>query len=310
MNKLLEAIKRNTALKVFSVVIAVLLWALVHMSSTEVDQTIVEVPIVITGEADINSEGFVISSPPKKMTTKLTISATRSYMNTTFDPASLTAYVDVSNTKAVGDYTLNVGVKNEDSNIKIENKSPNAISLYVDRIITTKKPVKLSYDGTMNPDYYIDKDNIVISPENATVKVPELISSKISEVVVHLDMTNVRAEIYNEFEGIAVDSRGEEVTDKFLKIADEKITVRIPILKRKSVPIVIRNLPSGLQYNLNTDRVELAGKESQMDDITQIDGYINDYDPTVENASYTVTLKLPEEVLLTEDETVKLYVVD
>ena len=268
-----------------------------------------EVPISITGEADINSEGYVISAAPKNLKTNLTISTKRSYLNT-FDPGTLSAYVDVSTAKAVGDYSFPVRVRSEDGNITVVSKSPSTVSLYVDRIISTQKPIKLSYDGTMNPDYYIDKNNIVISPEMATIKVPELVESKIAEVVVHLDMTNVKSEIYNEFSGVAVDSKGEEVTDKFLKITNEAITVQVPVLKRKTVPIVIKNLPDDLTFNLNSEQIEIAGKEALIDSITQVDGYINDYDPEQTNASYTVTLKLPDDIITTEDKTIKLYVVD
>lgn len=210
MKSFLEAIKHNTALKIFSLILAILLWAFVQLAQNpELSYDAYEIPITITGEADINSEGYVISATPKNLKTNLTISTKRSYLNT-FDPGSLSAFVDVSAAKAVGEYSFPVKVRSEDGNITVVSKSPSTVSLYVDRIITTQKPIKLSYDGTLHADYYIDKDNIVISPENATIKVPELMESKISEVVVHLDMTNVKAEIYNEFPGVAVDSRGED----------------------------------------------------------------------------------------------------
>lgn len=310
MKNFLEAIKHNTALKIFSLILAILLWAFVQLAQNpELSYDAYEVPISITGEADINSEGYVISAAPKNLKTNLTISTKRSYLNT-FDPGSLSAYVDVSTAKAVGDYSFPVRVRSEDGNITVVSKSPSTVSLYVDRIISTQKPIKLSYDGTLHPDYYIDKNNIVISPEMATIKVPELVEPKISEVVVHLDMTNVKSEIYNEFSGVAVDSRGEEVTDKFLKITNESITVQVPILKRKTVPIVIKNLPDHLTYNLNMEQIEIAGKESLLDSVTYLEGYINDYDPEQSNASYTVTLKLPEDIITTEEKTIKLYVVD
>ena len=107
-----------------------------------------------------------------------------------------------------------------------------------------------------------------------------------------------------------MDSRGEEVTDKFLKITNESITVQVPILKRKTVPIVIKNLPDKLRYNLNIEQVEIAGKEAEIEAVTQIDGYLNDYNPQEENTSYTVTLKLPQNTTFTEEKTVKLYVLD
>lgn len=310
MKNFFEAIKRNTALKLFSLILAILLWAFVQLAQNpEISYDIFEIPITVTGEADINSEGYVISTMPKNLKTNLTVSTKRSYINA-IDPASLSAYVDVSSAKAVGDYSFPVKVRSDDGNITVVSKSPSTVSLYVDRIITAQKPVKLSYDGTLQPDYYIDKANILISPENATLKTPELLSSKISEIIVHLDMTNVKGEIYNEFTGVPVDSRGEEVTDKFLKLTNDKITVRVPILKRKTVPITLKNIPDGLSYNLNQEQIEIAGKEDDIEEITTIEGYINDYDPDDLNASYTVTLKLPNDIICTEEKPIKLYVVD
>lgn len=310
MKNFLEAFKRNTALKLFSLILAILMWAFVQLAQNpEISYDIFEIPIKVTGEADINSEGYVISTMPKNLKTNLTVSTKRSYINA-IDPSSLSAYVDVSSAKAVGDYSFPVKVRSDDGNITVVSKSPSNVSLYVDRIITTQKPVKLSYDGTLHPDYYIDKENILISPENATLKTPELLSAKISEVIVHLDMTNVKGEIHNEFAGVPVDSRGEEVTDKFLKLTNDKITVRVPILKRKTVPITLKNVPDGLSYNLNQEQIEIAGKESDIEAITAVDGYINDYDPDDTNASYTVTLKLPTDIICTQEKPIKLYVVD
>ena len=310
MKKFLEAFKRNTVLKVFSLILAILLWAFVQLNQNpEISYEAFEIPVTITGEADINSEGFVISTIPKNLKTNLTISGKRSYLNT-FNPSSLSAYVDVSTATSVGDFSCPVLVRSEDGNISVVSKSPSSISLYVDRVITTQKPIKISYDGTLAPDYYIDKENIVITPNQATIKVPELVAPKISEVVIHLDMTNVTEEIHNEFQGIPVDNKGEEVTDKFLKITNESIRVQVPVLKRKTVPVVIKNLPDNLRYNLNTEQIEIAGKETVLESVTQIDGYINDYDPKDENASYTVTLKLPSNIILPEEKAVKLYVID
>lgn len=310
MGKFLEAIKRNTALKIFSLILAIVLWAFVELAhNPETIQANHEVPINIEGEAAINMDGYVISSVPKNFKTTLRVSGKRSHMNS-FDPTSLSAHVDVSGVTEAGEQSFPVQVRCDDGAVTVDMKNPATVSLYVDRVITTQKPIRISYDGTLHPDYYIDKDNVVISPGNATIKVPELMAPKISEVVVHLDMTNVKSEIYNEFPGVAVDSRGEEVTDKALKITNENITVQVPVLKRKTVPIEIKNLPDRIRYNLNVEQVEIAGKESEMEAISQVDGYINDFNPADSNASYTVTLKLPVNTVLTEEKTVKLYVVD
>lgn len=308
MNKFLDAIKRHTGLKVFSLIIAILLWAFVQLAQNpEVTYDVKEIPITITGEADINSEGYVISSVPKNLTATVQVSAKRSYLSK-IDPESFSAYVDVSNAKTVGEYSFSVWARSDDGNITVDSTKPSTISLYVDQVITVKKPIKLSYDGSLNPEYYIDKNNIKILPETATVKVPKLVEPKITEVVLHLDLTDVTSDIHGEFPGIAVDNRGEEVTDKFLTITDENILVQVPILKRKTVPITIKNLPKDMEYNLNLEQIEIAGKEADIAKITEIEGVLQGYHPNEVQPSYNVSLKLPTATVLTEEKEVKLFI--
>ena len=91
MKKIMDAIKRNTMLKVFSLIIAILLWAFVQLAQNpEISYDVFEVPVTITGEAGINNEGFVISNPPANLSTNVTSSTKRSYLNS-FDHSSLSA---------------------------------------------------------------------------------------------------------------------------------------------------------------------------------------------------------------------------
>lgn len=309
MKKILEAIKRNTMLKVFSLIIAILLWAFVQLAQNpEISYDVFEVPVTITGEAGINNEGFVISNPPANLSTNVTISTKRSYLNS-FDHASLSAYVDVSNAKDAGDYALPIKVRTSDPNVAIISKSPANVSLYVDRIITVKKPIRISYDGNMAKDYYIDADHVSISPKEATIKVPELVEKNIHEIVVHLDMTDVTSDISGQFTGIAVDAEGEEVMDKFLSVTDEGINVKVPILKRKTVPVVMTDLPETVQdnYTMSKDEVEIAGSEADLNRITQVTGSIS-YDREAPQDSYVVSLQLPKNVIRTNEEPLLLEV--
>lgn len=294
MKRILDFIKTNTAMKVFSLILAILLWAYVQIAQNpEVVYEIVEVPITITGEADINSSGFVVSVLPKNMKTNVTISAARSKIQT-LDTSDLFAFVDVSQCNDKGDFSLPIKVRSNDSEITVMNKNPSSISLYIDKIITVTKPISISYDGTLDTDYYIDKDNIKITPENATIKVPELLAENISEVLVSVDMTGVDATVKNSYEGIAVSENGEEIYSENLSFVTEKIDVEIPVLKKKTVPIKIDNAPDGVEFTLNADEVEIAGAEKNLSTVTEIMGYINNYDPEKPQTSYSVTLKIPD----------------
>lgn len=309
MKKILEAIKRNTMLKVFSLIIAILLWAFVQLAQNpEISYDVFEVPVTITGEAGINNEGFVISNPPSNLSTNVTISTKRSYLNS-FDHSSLSAYVDVSNAKNAGDYALPIKVRTSDPNVSIISKSPANVSLYVDRIITVKKPIRISYDGNMAKDYYIDAKHVEISPKEATIKVPELVEREIHEIVIHLDMTDVTSDISGQFAGVPVNTEGEEVMDKFLSVTDEGISVQVPILKRKTVPVEMTNIPESIEnnYTLSHYEIEIAGSEADLNKITRLQGSIS-YDREDPKDSYVVSLQLPRNVIRTSDEVLTLTV--
>ena len=307
MKKILDFIKTNTVLKVFSLILAILLWAYVQIAQNpEIVYEVVEVPITVTGEADINSQGFIVSSLPKNMKTNVTISAARSKIQL-IDTSDLFAFVDVSQCNDKGDFSLPVKVRSNDSEITVMNKTPSSVSLYIDKIITITKPVKISFDGSLDTNYFIDKDNIKLNPENATIKLPELLSEDISEILVSVDMTGVNANIKGSYKGIAVSEDEEEVYSENLSFVTEKIDVEIPVLKKKTVPIKIDNAPQGVNFTLNMESIEIAGAEKNLNSINSVLGYINDYNPEKEQTSYNVTVKIPEGFIAVNKDEITAY---
>lgn len=307
MKKILDFIKTNTVLKVFSLILAILLWAYVQIAQNpEIVYEVVEVPITVTGEADINSQGFIVSSLPKNMKTNVTISAARSKIQL-IDTSDLFAFVDVSQCNDKGDFSLPVKVRSNDSEITVMNKTPSSVSLYIDKIITTTKPVKISFDGTLDTSYFIDKENIKINPENATIKLPELLSEDISEILVSVDMTGVNANIKGSYKGIAVSEDEEEVYSENLSFVTEKIDVEIPVLKKKTVPIKIDNAPEGVEFTLNQESIEIAGAEKNLSSVNSVMGYINDYNPEKEQTSYSVTVKIPDGFISVNKDEITAY---
>ena len=307
MENMKNFFKKNLALKVFSLIVGVLLWFYVQIAQNpEVSYDILEVPITITGEANINSDGFVVSEMPRNLKTNVTVSAKRSMIHR-LDAADLTAVVDVSQCGDTGDFLLPVKVRSNDSELTVVSKTPSSISVYIDRIVTVDKIVNVSFDGTLEQGYYIDKENVTVNPSKATIRIPELESDRVSEISVSVDMTNVKSTFTNVFQGIMVDSKGEEVLDKNTTFVTDSISVTVPVYKRKTVPVVIKNVPSAMEYNLSTEQVEIAGDEDLIDSIVEVEGFIDDYDPEVKKSSYVVTLKLNDNVILTEKKNITFY---
>lgn len=307
MEKIKSFLNKNLALKVFSLIVGVLLWFYVQIAQNpEVSYDILEVPITITGEANINSDGFVVSEIPKNLKTNVTVSVKRSMVHR-LDASDLTAVVDVSQCGDTGDFWLPVKIRSNDSELTVLNKNPSNISLYIDRIVTVDKEVNVSFDGTLEQGYYIDKDNVTVNPTKVTIKTPELESDSVSKINVSVDMTNVKSTFTNIFQGIMVDSKGEAITNKNINFVTEGISITVPVYKRKTVPVTIKNAPENMEYNISEEQVEIAGDEDVISSVTEIEGYIDDYDPEVKKSSYTVTLKLGNKIILTEKKNITFY---
>jgi len=297
MKKILEAVKRNTMLKVFSVILAILLWAFVQLAQNpEVSYDVLEIPITITGEAGINNADLVIGDPTDSMIASVTISTKRSYIKAVKD-SSITATVDVSAVKEAGNHSLPVKVLTSDANIDIISHSPSNISLSVDHMIVEEKEIQISYDGKLDSKYYIDTENTEITPEKVKVKLPALKANNVSKIMVHVDMTNVTSDINGPFKGVPVDQNGNELADLSLSIVDD-VNVYVPVLRRKTVQVELANIPENLldNYELNHSEIEVAMREEDLDTINVIYGTIS-YNPTHPLSAYPVVLDLPEGVV-------------
>lgn len=293
MKNLRKFLKENPYEVIISLIIAVALWSYVNLPNFDNQVKKFDVPITITGEADINSQGFVVTSLPRNMKTSVTVSGSRTKMQY-FDESDLFAFVDVSSCNEKGNFSLPVKVRSNDNELNISRIGSKTVSLYIDKIITVDKPVKISFDGTLDTDYFIDKENIKITPENATIKVPELLSEDISEILVSIDMTGVTKSIKGSYSGIAVSKDKDEVYSDNLAFITEKIDVEIPVLKKKVVPVTIDNAPENITFTLNQETIEIASKEENLNSVTSVMGYINGYNPEKKETSYSVTVKIPE----------------
>ncbi len=306
INKIKSIFTGNMALKIFSLILALLLWFYVQIvQNPEVSYDIFEVPITITGEADINSDGFVVGELPKKLKVNVTVSAKRSMIHV-LDSSDFTAVVDVSGCNTAGSFNLPIKVRSSDSEVTVVSKSPSNVSVYIDRIISVEKPIKISYDGNLDPNYYIDKKNVTFNPAMATIKLPELDKNKVESVEVSVNMTGVKNTLTNVFGGVLIDENGEVISDKNITATTENISVTIPVYKRKNVPVVIKNAPSDMKYSLSSDTIEVAGQDSVINSLKEIEGYIDDYSENEEKSSYSVTLKL-DNLIITEEKEITLY---
>lgn len=296
MKKLSEFFKRNTMLKVFSLLIAILLWAYVQVAENpEVSYQILEVPITIEGEAILNNGSLIISNSQQNLVTNVIVSTQRSHSNSV-DVSDIIASVDVSALTQTGNYTLPVDVHSKDASVNIHAQGTDTISLYVDRIITIERDVIPTYYGQLDGKYYADIDNATFTPNPVKIKCPESKANSIHDVLVQVPMSELTGEGTISLQGTPRNDKKMELDDDSVSILDE-IKVQIPVLRWKEVSIKITNPPEHWngKYKLNHSTIEVAVYPEHYDSVEYVEGSIV-YNPNKTDREYQVTLQLGDKI--------------
>jgi len=311
MKKFAEIIKHNLVLKVFSLILAILLWAFVQlMENPEIGYDSVEIPLTIEGVANLNNTNLTLIDSPEHMPISVTISAKPTYISPGKD-YSIVANLDVSAINDLGEYTLPINVYSNDPNIRIISHTPSNIMVEADHLTSIVKPVKISYANLPDAAYYIDQDKAVISPATTEVIMPQSKVANEYRVEIDISMDNVSSDINGTYSAVLVDANGNRVTDRSFSIVDKSFHVQVPILRKKTVPVEITDPPEYLvgKYEVSPATVQIAVPQEEWESITKVYGTIA-YDPNHERDYYRVVLQPPAGVVVVEDTDVLLNIVE
>ncbi len=292
INRIKAFFTHNLNLKIISLVLAILLWFYVQSyKNPEVNRSISDVPITITGEDVIGDSGFVVSDSSKNLKVIVTVTAKRSMLKR-LDPSDFTAVIDVSNCNSAENHSLPVRVHSTNSSVSVAKIMPEKISVEIDKMHIVEKDIKIDFVNGVGDDYYIDENNVNFNPAKAIVRLPKLKEDSVDSVRVSVDMNGVKNTLTNVFKGVAVDKNGEIITDKHISLSTENISVTVPVYKKKTVDINIKNLPSGRKYELTNEKVTVAGEASVINSLKSVEGYIQGYHENPDEKSYKVKLQV------------------
>ncbi len=277
MNKFREILKQNTAMKIFSVILAVLLWAFVQLSENpEISYKVLEIPVQVNGEATINNMGLEMIDHPEDRIVRVYISTDPSYVNAVTE-SSVSVSADISDIKTAGTHEVAVKVHSEDQHITIINQDKYVIPVTIDNTTIVEKPSTVLLDKR-NDIYYLDIDHVTISPGKAKVRLPSSLANSVNKVAVVLNLEDVTSDsnIDGWYEAIPVDSVNKRVKDDSIFIQDNLFHVQVPVLRKISVPLEMQNLSPEIaeNYELSHPMVTIAVHPENINKIKKMYGTI------------------------------------
>ncbi|MFB9331156.1 YbbR-like domain-containing protein [Paenibacillus aurantiacus] len=282
-----------TAIKIISLVIGVLLFAVVHFDSERSPSTVAE--LTASEEYDINVEytGLGDNYALRGMepaTVRVKLRGTR--LDLIEASRGTKAVIDLTGIEAgVHDVPVTITKPNT---VELTNYTPSNVSVQIEPLVTKNFTVDLKTDGTPAEGY---KTGVpVLSPGEVSVTLPEDRMDEVGFVGVVISIQDADENITEKKSAIVVFNKaGEEISEAVIE--PKTVEVQIPVsLPSKSVPISFNysgSAPDGLAIaavQANVDRVTIYGPQEQLDKISTYPSVPVDLSKKTESGSLTVSI--------------------
>ena len=294
--------------KVLSIIAAILLWwTIVYSLYPETQKEISDIPVTInTQDERIKQLGLSVISGGET-TVSVQITAKRAVIDSiTADDIIVTASLNGVTTAGDASLELNAQINSSSSKeFTIDGVTPKYIDVKFGKYISKTFPVTVNVSGITIPEGYT-MNSAIPNPLEVTVSGSQEDVEQVSKAVVNIDEEKelLTTETFTSQPIILLDAEGNEINNEHLKLDSQTADVKIPVLKKKEIPLKIEflNVPTGfptenLKYTISTDSITVAGPEAQIDNYNElVVGYV-DISTLNIGATYTFDIDLPSEFL-------------
>lgn len=287
----------DTAYKIYSIIIAVLLWAfVVYNQNPESTKSINSIPIYYTNLEALEKEGFVVLQQ-KEPTVDIRIKGRRLSIGKV-DRQTVSASAEIPELRA-GTYDIGIDVRLPLSDVSVTDKNPYVIRTVVEKILTKELPVDIKYTGTAKDPF--TSVQAVTTPEKVTLWGPESVISSIASLEASIDLGTITDGGTTSLKFRILDQQGGDVTnDANIRKSTDTVSVTSSIYRIKDVKVVPEYtgaLPEGYalkNFSAVPQTVRLGSKDLSVDALTEVRTTPIDLSGITRDTKLTTTLAVPD----------------
>ncbi len=295
-----KQIKSDLALKVFSVIIAIVLWIyVVQVENPDIDRTVKDVPVVFTQKGVLEERDLILLND-NAYTVDVEIRGARQYVMDA-SKENITVLADVSNITSTGLQHVVTNIVLPYANLELLNQNPATLTVDVDDLVSVKKPVEVLTEGNPKDSYVVG--NLTADPKEVTVFGPKTIVNGIHAVAAIVDVSGKTADTAGMEPIQVLDSNNKPINSQLLTFSEDIIEVHAEILKSRAVELELvfaesaQSLANDYILDENSiKKIKIAGVQALVDNMEHVPTKaITMYDIR-ENGEVTVELDLPQGV--------------
>jgi YbbR domain-containing protein len=266
-------------LMLLSAVLAFLFWFLVVATiSPDATRTIYGVPITVNeGDGFLSTAGLhVIEKSSSKIS--VDVSGPR-YIIGRLSASDFTVTPDVSKVTKSGKYTLSLGasMKQPNPKVTIVKVHPATVEIKFDKVVSKNVSVDVKLSNSKVADGYI-LESATVSPKQVVITGPADEVNQVAKAVANVETgSNAKTTVTAKTTVKLYDSKGTLLDLKNIRENGLTVTVTVPILKLKSVPLTVdfSNIPQGfdknnIKYTVTPSEISIAGEDKEVNAVTAI----------------------------------------
>lgn len=203
---------KNLALKIVSLLFAMLIWGyvMVEVNPKRV-KTITDVPVSFSGESSLHDRGLAVRGDRDDILRNVTVRVKVQLTDYTgLDASDISASVSLRPVNKADTYKLKIDATS--SLGTVENVSPSEITIEVDELATMLVPIDVEYSGELPEGYW--KSEPTLASQSIKVSGPRDDVSTISKAICTINLED-RTTSYNEAILLKyVDKNGDEIVPR------------------------------------------------------------------------------------------------
>lgn len=266
----------NMGLRIFSIILAIVLWLVITSYNDPVNTlTVRDVQVKLTHTDYITSQNKVYSVVDNTDVVPLvTVTAPRSIVDS-LQPENILATADVTNMDSDGNVPITFYSNKYNSDIESITGSITEVTLSVEDKKTRTLTLETTYSGEPADGYVVG--SVVPDQNQVRISGPESVVTSIDSAVVSVDVQDAVGTIstYQDIKLYDADGNVIDTSSLTMNITSVKVTATILPTKTVSVTAVSSGTPATGYYvtgNITVDPAEItiAGKITDLADVTEI----------------------------------------
>jgi YbbR domain-containing protein len=224
-------LKSNTANKIISVIIAILLWTyVIGMVDPTKTTTIRDVPVQLLNEDSLTSKGLALSGE-MDYTVDIVVEGKRADL-TNLSAADFTAEADLF-TGFIGKNYIPIVIAAPDF-VTVMDVRPNKIAVAIEELAVVNKPIRVVFTGQLSDE--VEAGGVITQPEFIEVTGAKSEVDAVAYIKAQVNASRLSTEPRTiEAEAVAVNRDGDEVTN--IRLSTNIISVTARLYNVKEVPL-------------------------------------------------------------------------